>query len=57
MVHEVVFVMKLIVTELAKKFPAFYGTRKFYYRVQKSPPLVSVLSQVSAVHIVILNPY
>jgi hypothetical protein len=40
-------------TQVVKKFPAFYG--KVHYHVQKSPPLVPVLSQMHSVHT--LPPY
>jgi hypothetical protein len=37
-----VLVVELIVTQLVKKFPAFYAIIKVYYRVRKSPPLVLI---------------
>jgi hypothetical protein len=38
---------KLIVTQLVMLFPVFNET---HYRVQKSPPLVCMLSQMNPVH-------
>jgi hypothetical protein len=35
----VVLLEKLTVTQLAKKYRAFYEVPKFYYRVYKTPPL------------------
>jgi hypothetical protein len=31
---------ELIVTQLVKKFPTFYGTQNIHYYVHKNPPLV-----------------
>jgi hypothetical protein len=46
--------MALIVTQLVKKFSAFYGSWNLsvHYRVRNRPPLVSVLSQMHQVHTV-----
>jgi hypothetical protein len=33
-----------------KKFPAFYGTRRFFYHIHKCPPPVPILSQINSVH-------
>jgi hypothetical protein len=41
---------KVTVFQLVKKFPAFYGTRRFYYRIYKCPPPVPNLSQLDPVH-------
>lgn len=38
---------KLIVAQLAKRFPAVYGNRKF---IGKSPPMVPVLSQLNPIY-------
>jgi hypothetical protein len=35
---------KLIVTQLVKKYPAFFMEPEGYYRFQKSPPLNPILS-------------
>jgi len=46
-----VLLEKLRVTQLVKKFPAFYENPKVYYRVHKSQPLISTLSQMHPIHI------
>jgi hypothetical protein len=40
----------LLVTQLIKKFPAYYGIQKVYYCVLKSMTVVRVLSQMNAIH-------
>jgi hypothetical protein len=40
-----VLLRKLIVTQLVKKYPAFYVTRRF-----KSPPLIPTLSHIHPIH-------
>jgi hypothetical protein len=45
-----VFLERLIVTQLVKKFPALLWNLNFHYRVHKSPPLVPVLIQMNRVH-------
>jgi len=42
---------KLIITQLVKKFPAFYGNPAVHYGFHKSLSLVSVLSQMGPVHV------
>ena len=44
-----VLLEKLTGSQLVKKFPAFYGTRRFHYRVRKCPPLVPIMSQLDPV--------
>jgi len=34
---DLILLEKLLVTQLVKKFPTFYGTKKVHYRVQNSP--------------------
>jgi len=46
-----VFPEGLIVFDLVNEFPAFLGNPKVNYSVYTSPPLVSVLSRTTAVHI------
>jgi len=50
-----VFPEKLIGSQLIKKFPAFYGTPKVHYRIQKCPPPVPILSQIKLVHALAFN--
>jgi hypothetical protein len=40
---------KVIVHQLLKKFPAFYGTRKFITAFPNAPQPVPVLSQIDPV--------
>jgi len=44
----IVLLEKLTGSQLVKKFPAFYGTRRF--RVYKRPPPVPILSQIYPFH-------
>jgi hypothetical protein len=41
---------KVTILQLVKKFPAFYGTRRFITVFQKFPPPVPILSQLNPVH-------
>jgi len=41
-----------ILTQVVKKFPAFYKTSGVYYRLHASQPLVLILNQKNPVHIV-----
>jgi hypothetical protein len=41
---------ELLVAQLVKHFPTFYGTQMVYHRVRKSPPLVLILSQIISLH-------
>jgi hypothetical protein len=41
---------KLIGPQLVIKFPAFYGNPELHHRIHKSPPPVSVLSQIDPIH-------
>jgi len=36
--------------QLVKKFPAFYGCRKFFILFTKTPPLVTILNQINPVN-------
>jgi len=45
-----VLLEKLIVPQLVKNFPAFYGTRKFIIFVTNSLPVIPILSQLNQVH-------
>jgi len=41
---------KLTVSQIVKKFPAFYGTRKVHYRIHKCPTSIPNLRQLDPVH-------
>jgi hypothetical protein len=41
---------ELIVTQLAKKYPKFLCNPMFHNRVQKTPPMVLILSQMHPAH-------
>ena len=45
-----VLLEKLTGVQLAKKFPEFYGTRRFITSFTKCPPPVPILSQLDPVH-------
>jgi hypothetical protein len=45
-----VLLEKLTGSQLVKKFPAFYGTPKVHYRVDKCPPPIHILKQIDPVH-------
>ena len=45
-----VLLEKLTCFQLVKKFPAFYGTRRFITAFTKCPPPVHVQSQINPVH-------
>jgi len=45
-----VLLEKLNGSQLVKKFPTFYGTRRFIYSLYKCPPPVSIFSQFNPVH-------
>jgi len=47
-VHNYLTPWMLTVAQLLKKFPAFYGSNVSYH-VNKSPPLVPILSQMNPV--------
>ena len=47
-----VLLKKLTGTHVFKKFPTFYGTRKFITSF-KTPPLVPIVSQINPVHTLI----
>jgi hypothetical protein len=49
------FLEKLIVPQLAKKFPPFYGPRRFIAMSIKKPPLLPILNQANPIHN--LKPY
>jgi len=42
----------LTVSQLIKKYPTFYGTRRFINRVRKSLQLVPIMSQMNPFRIV-----
>jgi len=44
-----VLLEKLATLQLVKKFPAFYGTRRYPHRTHKRPPPVPILSQPNPV--------
>jgi len=44
---------KLTGFQLVKKFPEFYGTRKFITAFTSAPPLVPILSQINPVHVIV----
>ena len=44
-----VLLQKLTGFQLVKKFPAFYGTRRFKNRIYKCPPSVFILSHLDPV--------
>jgi len=43
-----------MVAQLVNKFPAFYGSPKFHYRVHKGLQLDPVLSHTNLVHLLFL---
>jgi hypothetical protein len=46
----VIYLDKLKVAQIVKKFPISYGTPRVHYCVHKSPTLVPILSQMNPVH-------
>jgi len=41
---------KVMLLQLVKKFPAFYGSRKFFILFTKTTPLVTILNQINPVN-------
>jgi len=46
--------LNVTVAQVNKKFPTFYGTGRFYTVFRKSPARVDILSQMNAIHTVML---